>query len=177
LMSSVYTLGDSPDEDMPVTDRCDHCGADLQRGFRFCPSCGRPADLFERGAARTDPQRLRWLPFLFAAGSVFWLVELAQFAAVVAAPAGRDQLVQTIQQAGLKGDLTTLLILDAVIVVLIEVVAAALHATAYYGLKARRPWGWIAAVVVAAFWSLALVGIPVLVFLLRRTTRHAYGVS
>ena len=160
-----------------MPDRCDQCGADLQRGFRFCPSCGRTVDGLDPTTGRTDPQRLRWLPFLFAAGSVFWLVELAQFAAVVSAPAGRDQLIQTIQQAGLTGDLTTLLILDVAIVFLVEVVAAALHATAYYGLKARRPWGWIAAVVVSAFWSLALVGIPVLVFLLRRTTRHAYGVS
>jgi len=33
------------------------------------------------------------------------------------------------------------------------------------------------AVIVAAAWSLVLVGIPILVFLLRRPTRQAYGIS
>ena len=124
-----------------------------------------------------DATRLRWLPFLFAAGAIFWLVELAQFAAIVAAPAGRDQLIQALQQTGISGDMTTLLIADIAIVLFIEIAAASLHATAYFGLKARRPWGWIAAVIVSALWSLILLGIPVLVLLLRRTTRHAYGIS
>jgi hypothetical protein len=52
-----------------------------------------------------------------------------------------------------------------------------LHGIAYYGLKRLRVWGWIAAVIVAGAWSLVVVGIPVLVFLLRRQTRQAYGVS
>jgi biotin transporter BioY len=56
------------------------------------------------------------------------------------------------------------------------IVAAALHATAYFGLRARKPWGWIAAVIVAAAWSLLLIGIPVLVLLIRSNTRHAYGI-
>lgn len=162
-------------------DTCPSCGTRLQSDFRFCPNCASPLPERPPPSGRvsndTAAPRLRWLPFLFAAGAVFWLIELAQFAAVVTAPAGREQLVQTLQQAGLKGDLTTLLILDAAIVFFIEVTAAGLHAAAYFGLKARRPWGWIAAVVVAAVWSLVLVGIPILVFLLRRTTRHAYGIS
>src|ERR1700681_1764731 len=41
-----------------------------------------------------QPVGLRWLPFIFGAGAVFWLVQLAQFAAIVAAPNGRDQLHQ-----------------------------------------------------------------------------------
>jgi hypothetical protein len=44
-------------------------------------------------------------------------------------------------------------------------------------LRTRKPWGWIMAVIVSAAWSLVLVGIPLLVFLLRRTTRAAYGIS
>ena len=127
--------------------------------------------------APTESPGLRWLPFLFAAGAVFWLIELAQFAAVVSAPAGREQLHQALQQAGLTGDVSTLLVLDAAIVFFIEGAAAALHATAYFGLKARRPWGWIVAVLVSAAWSVVLVGIPILVVLLRRTTRHVYGIS
>src|SRR6185312_16289760 len=152
-------------EDMRVaSDRCRWCGVELQGGFRFCPNCGRPIAAPKAVSPRPDPlgevdaSRLRWLPFLFAAGAVFWLVELAQFAAIVAAPAGRDQLVQALQQTGISGDMTTLLIID--------IAAAGLHATAYFGLKARRPWGWIAAVVVSALWSLILLGIPVLVLLL-----------
>jgi len=166
-----------------ASNRCRWCGVELQGGFRFCPNCGRPI-ASPKPVTRppgplgeVDASRLRWLPFLFAAGAIFWLVELAQFAAIVIAPAGREQLNQTLTQAGFSGDQTTLLIADITIVLFIEISAAALHATAYFGLKARRPWGWIAAVVVSGFWSLILLGIPVLVLLLRRTTRHAYGIS
>ena len=119
---------------------------------------------------------LRWLPFIFAAGAVFWLVQLAQFAAIVAAPAGRDQLHQALVSAGVKGDISTFMVIEAIVIFFLVIVAAVLHATAYFGLKARRPWGWIAAVIVAAAWSLLLVGIPVLVLLIRSSTRHAYGI-
>jgi hypothetical protein len=123
-----------------------------------------------------QPAGLRWLPFVFGAGAVFWLVQLAQFAAIVAAPAGRDQLHQALVQAGVKGDLSTLLLFEAILVFFFVIVAAALHATAYFGLRARKPWGWITAVIVAAAWSLLLVGIPVLILLIRSKTRHAYGI-
>jgi len=126
--------------------------------------------------AAAQSATLRWLPFVFAAGAVFWLVQLAQFAAIVAAPAGRDQLSQALVQAGVKGDISTLLVIEAILVFFFVIVAACLHATAYFGLRARRPWGWIAAVIVAAAWSLLLVGIPVLVLLIRSSTRHAYGI-
>ena len=134
--------------------------------------CGHAA----RAAEPPPAPNLRWLPFVFAAGAVFWLIELVQFAAVVAAPAGREQLQDALRQAGLKGDITTLLVLDAAIIFFIEACAAALHSAAYFGLKARKPWGWVTAVVVAAMWSVVLVGIPILVLLLRRTTRLAYGI-
>jgi hypothetical protein len=120
---------------------------------------------------------LRWLPFVFAAGAVFWLVELVQFAAIVAAPAGRDQLQQALVDAGIKQDISTVLVVESVIVFVFEGVAATLHAAAYFGLRKLRPWGWIAAVIVSAAWSLALVGIPVLVVLLRRETRQSFGIS
>jgi hypothetical protein len=51
-----------------------------------------------------------------------------------------------------------------------------LHATAYFGLRRRQPWGWIVAVIVAAAWSLVLVGIPVLLVLVRSSTRRAYEI-
>ncbi len=175
---------------------CISCGAALQPDHRFCPKCGaeRWTPAGESPAARPPPgpgtqpfertppvpaasPRLRWLPFVFAAGSIFWLIQLVQFAAVLSAPAGRDQLRQALTQAGLSGDVTTLLVAESVIVVLFMGTAAALHAAAYFGLRALRPWGWITAVIVAAAWSLILVGIPVLLVLLRRTTRRAYGIS
>jgi hypothetical protein len=123
-----------------------------------------------------QPGALRWLPVIFGAGAIFWLVQLAQFAAIIAAPAGRDQLHQALVQAGVKGDLSTLIVVEAALVFFFVTAAACLHAIAYFGLRARRPWGWIAAVIVAAAWSLILVGIPVLVVLIRSSTRRAYGV-
>ncbi len=120
--------------------------------------------------------RLRWLPWLFAAGAVFWLIELTQFAAVISAPAGRQQLVQSLANTGLTRDATGMLVVESVIVVFLEACAIALHAAAYYGLRKFRAWGWVAATVASAGWSLVVVGIPVLVLLLQRRTRALYGV-
>jgi hypothetical protein len=175
---------------------CIGCGTELQPDHRYCPRCGaerwpapeqvtaaRPPPGAGTQAFAPAPPRpvaspfLRWLPFVFAAGAVFWLIQLAQFAGVVAAPAGRDQLRTALAQAGLTGDTTTFLIFQVSVVILFETSAAALHAAAYFGLRTRKPWGWIMAVIVSAAWSLVLVGIPLLVFLLRRTTRAAYGIS
>jgi hypothetical protein len=132
----------------------------------FEPSPPKPA----------PPAGLRWLPFIFGAGTVFWLIQLVQFAAVVAAPAGRDQLHQALVQAGVKGDVSTLMLAEAALVFFFVGAAACLHATAFFGLRARRPWGWIAAVIVAAAWSLILVGIPVLYVLIKTSTRRVYGI-
>jgi hypothetical protein len=141
------------------------------------PPPGAGSQPFEPSPPRQAPSpRLRWLPFIFAAGAVLWLVQLAQFAAIVAAPAGRDQLQQAVVQAGVKGDVSTLIVIEVAVVFFFVVAAACLHATAYFGLRAHRPWGWIAAVIVAAAWSVILVGIPVLYVLLKSSTRHAYGI-
>jgi len=102
---------------------------------------------------------MRWLPFVFAAGAVFWLIELTQFAAIVAAPAGRDQLRQALVTAGVSQNVWTVVIVESVIVAAFELSAAALHAAAYFGLRRLRSWGWVAGVIVAAGWSLILVGI------------------
>jgi hypothetical protein len=178
---------------------CINCGEALAPEHRFCPKCGaerftppeappalrpppgagsqpfRPAP--PRATNESTTARLRWLPFIFAAGAVFWLIELVQFAAVLAAPAGRDQLRQALVSAGVKQNLDSVIVAESAIVVLFEGSAAALHAAAYFGLRKLRPWGWIAAVIVSAAWSLMLVGIPVLVILMRRTTRQAFGIS
>jgi hypothetical protein len=55
---------------------------------------------------------------------------------------------------------------ESVMVFFFGLSAAALHGAAYYGLRSRKDWGWITAVIVSAGWSLVVVGIPVLVFLL-----------
>jgi hypothetical protein len=120
--------------------------------------------------------RLRWLPWLFAAGAVFWLIELTQFAAILTSPVGRDQLVQSLAKSGLTHDAAGMLVVESVIVVFLEACAIALHAAAYYGLRKYRAWGWVAATVTSAGWSLVVVGIPVLVLLLQRRTRAVYGI-
>ena len=122
-------------------------------------------------------RQLRWLPYLFAAGAVFWLIELTRFAAYLAAPAGRAQLEQAIVSSGATGNVSGILIVEAVVIFFIGLCASVLHGAAYYGLKRVRVWGWITAVMVSAGWSVVLLGIPVLLFLLRRSTREAYGIS
>lgn len=79
--------------------------------------------------------------------------------------------------AGISGETTVLVAFEATILFFFEATAAGLHAAAYFGLRRFKPWGWIAALIVSAAWSLILVGIPVLVLLLRRPTREAYGIS
>ncbi|MDQ6877108.1 MAG: hypothetical protein M3082_05315 [Candidatus Dormibacteraeota bacterium] len=141
------------------------------------PPPGAGSQPFEPATPKAaPPAALRRLPFLFGAGAIFWLIQLAQFAAVVAAPAGRDQMQQALIQAGLKGDVATLIVLESALVFFFVGAAATLHATAFFGLRARTPWGWIAAVIVAAAWSLVLVGIPVLYTLIKSSTRHAYRI-
>ena len=127
--------------------------------------------------SETPPgNRLRWLPWLFAAGAVFWLIELTQFAAVLSAPAGRAQMVQSLAKSGLTHDAAGMLFVESAIIVYLEACAVALHAAAYYGLRRFRAWGWAAATVASAGWAPVVIGIPVLVLLLRRQTRAAYGV-
>ena len=125
----------------------------------------------------TPNPRLRLLPYLFAAGAIFWLVELTQSAARAAAPVWRDQVQQALVHAGITRNVTTVLVVYLAVILLFQATAAALHGAAYYGLKRLRAWGWVVAVIVAGAWSLILVGIPVLVLLFRRQTREAYGIS
>jgi|SRR5579859_771969 len=174
---------------------CVSCGAALEAGHRYCPLCGaaRWTPAPDPRAQRPPPgpgtpafspapppedaaPRLRMLPYLFAIGAIFWLFQLVQFAAVVAAPNGRDQITQALAHAGYTGDPTTALIVEAAVIFLFEIVAVALHAAAYFGLRDRKAWGWIAAVMVSAAWSLVLVGIPILYVLLKRGTRRVYRI-
>ena len=117
------------------------------------------------------------LPWLFAAGAVFWLMWLAYFAAFLAAPAGRERVHDQIVKGGITTDVDTILLIYGVSVLAVPLVAAIVHGAAYYGLRSFRAWGWVVAVVVSVGWSFALVGIPILMFLLRRPVRQAYGIS
>jgi hypothetical protein len=182
---------------LPGAGFCIRCGAQLDPGHRFCWRCG--ASRYEAPAGPEQPERapptpgtqpfaarpiaegspnLGWLQFFYAAGAVFWLISLAQTAAVVAAPAGRAQLWHQLASSGIPAaDLTPALLVYCVSAVLLTIVAAAVHGLAFYGLRAQRRWGWAAAVLLAGLWSLVLVGIPFLYVLLKRSTRRAYGVD
>jgi hypothetical protein len=141
------------------------------------PPPGAGTQPFEPSPPKAPPPTgLRWLPLIFGAGTVFWLIQIVQFAAVLAAPAGRDQLQRALVQAGVTGDVSTWMVAEAALLFFFVGAAVCLHATAYFGLKARRPWGWVAAVIVSAAWSLILVGIPVLYVLIKSTTRRAYQI-
>ena len=117
------------------------------------------------------------MPYLFAAGAIFWLVNLTQTAALAASPVGRGQLEQTLINTGLTQSAAAFLVIYFAAVLMFELTAAGLHGAAFYGLRAKRWWGWVVAVIVAGAWSLVLIGIPVFVFLLQRQTRKAYGVQ
>jgi len=182
---------------LPGAGYCIRCGAQLDPGHRFCWSCGsaryeaapdQPAagpappspgtQPFAAAPATERPPSLGWLQFFFAAGAVFWLISLAQTAAVVAAPAGRAQLTQQLASAGVPAtDLPFALAAYGLTAIFLGLVAATMHGVAFYGLRWRRRWGWVAAVLVAGLWSLVLVGIPFLYVLLKRSTRRAYGLD
>lgn len=183
---------------------CIHCGARLEAAHRFCWSCGlqrwaepeaaRPEDdrppptpgtqvFTARPPAPPAPARapaasLGLLPWIYAAGAVLFLVEATQGLAYLLSPGGRAQLSAELTRQGvapaIQGDI---LALYWIVLIGGSLVAAALHGTAFYGLRRMRRWGWIAAVVVAALWSLLIVGIPVLVRLVSRSVRQAFGVD
>jgi ABC-type multidrug transport system permease subunit len=54
---------------------------------------------------------------------------------------------------------------------------AILYSASYLGLRRRRRWGWVSAVIAAGLSVFYLVGIPLLLLLLRRSTRRACGMG
>ncbi|HZV50162.1 MAG TPA: hypothetical protein VFD49_10400 [Candidatus Dormibacteraeota bacterium] len=184
------------------TRYCINCGARLEPEHRFCWRCGTPrwtpsppAGEGQDDAPRPPPGPgvspfpatsapapkqvdLGLLPWCYAAGAVFFLLLLAQDLPYVLSPAGRSLLVDQMTRSGLPPSMQTSALVTYVVVVMGgELVAAAIHAAAFYGLRWRRRWGWVAAVVVACFWSLLIVGIPVLVRLVNRDVRQAFGME
>ncbi|HXM57458.1 MAG TPA: hypothetical protein VOB72_18820, partial [Candidatus Dormibacteraeota bacterium] len=187
------------------TGYCIDCGAKLEAAHRFCWRCGAERWTPESGGAPPEPGRapptpgtpvfgaapppapapavtpvasLGLLPWLYAAGAILFLVEATQGLAYLLSPGGRAQLLAELARQGVTAAYQDD-VLTAYWIVLIggSLVAAALHGTAFYGLRRFRRWGWIAAVVVAALWSLLIVGIPVLIRLVSRDVRQAFGVD
>jgi hypothetical protein len=118
------------------------------------------------------------LPWFYAAGAVFFLIWATQALAVFLSPTGRAQLLDDLSKQGYPAaEQPWVLAAQGFFVLGAAVIAAGLHATAFYGLRRVRRWGWLAAVVIAGFWSLLVVGIPVLRRLLSPPIRHAYGVD
>ncbi len=138
----------------------------------------RPAAAPAPAPAAAPGTGLGLLPWLYAAGAILFLVEATQGLAGLASPAARAQLADELGRQGVAASMRPG-ILTAYWVILLggSLVAAALHGTAFYGLRHRRRWGWISAVVVAGLWSLLIVGIPVLVRLVNRDVRQTFGVD
>ncbi len=177
------------------TGYCIECGEKLETGHRFCFRCGTerwrgaippPTGLAppSPGTPAFNPEEptrtatgLALLPWLYAAGAVYWLITCARAAAYLVAPNGTHVYIT---QSGVNfpgmndpGFASFALALSLAL----YAVAAVLHAAAYFGLRRRTTWGWTVAVLVAAVWSLLLVGIPVLYLLMRRATRRAFGIG
>jgi len=182
---------------------CIHCGARLEAVHRFCWSCGaaRWTPETEPAPAAPEPERapptpgtsvfnprpaaavppvtsLGLLPWFYAAGAVLFLIEATQVLAYLLSPGGRGQLEAELARQGIAASMQGEVLAGyGIFIVGGSLVAAALHGAAFYGLRRFRRWGWIAAVVVAALWSLLIVGIPVLVRLVNRGVRQAFGVD
>jgi hypothetical protein len=183
---------------------CIQCGERLEAAHRYCWSCGAPrwTPQPEEPPRRPEGDRapptpgtpvftsqpvarpaapaasLGLLPWLYAAGAIIFLVEATQGLAYLLSPGGRAQLTVDLTKQGIPASMQSD-VLTAYWVILIggSLVGAALHGAAFYGLRRFRRWGWIAAVIVAALWSLLIMGIPVLVRLVNRDVRRAYGVD
>lgn len=167
---------------------CINCGERLDPQHRFCWACGAerwqpdpepPATSTPAPQPSDQPATpVGALIWVYAAGAVLWLISLAQTAGVLAASPTRAQLLDQLGKAGYHGQTAvTIALIEGIGMLVVGLVIAALHGAAFYGLRDRKRWGWVAAVLVAGAWSLVLVGIPVLAILLRPSTRRAYGVG
>ncbi|MDQ6773814.1 MAG: hypothetical protein M3024_12635 [Candidatus Dormibacteraeota bacterium] len=118
------------------------------------------------------------LPYLYGAGAVLLLMLATQELAYFLNPISQSAQRRLLLAQGYSGEtLTGLLLAEAVLQMAFLLIAAAAHFVAFYGLRRLKRWGWLAATVIAALWSLVLVGIPVLVWLTRREVRATYGVD
>jgi len=147
----------------------------MKRDASRCEMCDAPRWDPSSTPAVAPPSRpqpgqvLGTTPWFFALASIFLLVWATSALAVVLNAAGRARLA-----AGVGGSAADAAIYSAVLIA-IAVILAGLHGLVFYDLRGGRRRGWITAIVLAALWSLILVGLPVLVRLLGRRTRQAFG--
>lgn len=125
------------------------------------------------------PDLVTVIAVVSALSAVMWLVLLAQVAAFVLNPHGRDQLNTVLVQSGVSANARpAALVIYAIFFVLVTLIPAVLHGLAFYGLLALRKAGWIVAVVLAGFWILCVgLGIPFMYVLWKRETRAAFGLA
>ena len=168
----------------PETGYCIRCGERLAPDHLFCWACGAerwtpaPVGPAPPAGPEPDPAPAMATAWIYGAGAVLWLLLLAQTAGVLAASPTHAELLSQLAQAGYTGSTAvTLAVVEGALILLVTLTIAAVHAAAFYGLRSRRRWGWVAAVLVAGAWSLVLVGIPVLRVLLLPQTRRAYGIT
>ena len=177
----------------PELPYCIECGARLEAGARMCPRCG--TERWMPGAPprrqpvprQPEPRQLTTaevqatvasIPWIYAVGAFLDAALLAWVLAEGTTTGGRLDWNSALAQAGIPASQIDLsrIELTAVFGILLLLLTAG-HAAAYQGLRARRRWGWILGVVMAALWSLVLAGIPVLAKLVQPQVRAAYGVS
>lgn len=172
---------------------CIECGARLEPSARTCPRCGSerwtPAPPERRQPVSTTPEPRRLtpaevqstvasIPWIYAVGAFLNAALLAWVLAEGVTPGGRANWNAMLAQAGIPVSQFTASRIELTVVFgILLLLLSAGHAVAYQGLRARRRWGWILGVVLAALWSLVLTGIPVLTRLVQRQVRAAYGVS
>lgn len=124
------------------------------------------------------PDHVLMIAVLSAATAVMFLVLLAQTAAIIANPHGREELNQILVQAGVPAaQRPAFLVFYGAVMVLFSLLPALLHGAAFYGLMQLRRAGWMVAFLLSILWSLVLVGIPFAYLLWRRDTRAAFGIS
>ncbi len=130
------------------------------------------------GERPKPPGHVTIIAVLSAAAAVMFLVVLAQTAALIVNPHGRDSLNQILLQSGVTAaERPSLLVLYEVVWVLASLVPAVLHGIAFYGLMGMRRAGWVIAFLLACAWSFVLIGIPFAILLWRRDTRAAFGLN
>ena len=140
-------------------------------------AAGRPG-LDAVGGTAKLPDHVGIIAMLSAATAVLFLVILAQTAAMILNPHGREGLDQIVAKAGIgSAQRPGILLLYEITLVLVSLLPAILHGAAFYGLMGRRRAGWVVAFLLSIGWSLLLVGIPFAILLWRRDTREAFGLS
>jgi hypothetical protein len=115
-------------------------------------------------------------PWLYIVGAVLAFISATLSLASLVGPHGRAQVIEDLIGQGFPiRNQGAMVAIVAMVRVAAPLLGGVLHAVAFHGLRRSRRWGWVAAVVVAAAWSVLLVGIPILFLLLRRDVRNTFG--